>query len=173
MPVVLCYGDSNTYGRDARTKGRLPKRERWPGVMQKGLGEEGLNGRTTVWDDPVRGGSKRNGGQYLLPCLESHSPLDLVMLMLGTNDCKARFAVTAHDIAQSIGYLIEIVRFSKCGQNGATPRDYQDIASQYGCDFFDTASVSQASRVDGLHIDPEDHRKLGEALAELVRKVTA
>jgi lysophospholipase L1-like esterase len=206
---VLCYGDSNTYGRDANTKGRLERAVRWPGVLQSTLGsdyfviEEGLNGRTTVWDDPVRGHAKRNGSKYLLPCLESHSPIDLVIIMLGTNDCKARYAVTAYDIGQSIGYLVEIVQNSKSGRDNATPeilivapppleklteyaatfsggvqkskelsKHYRIIAQQSGCHFFDSASVICSSKIDGLHIDPEEHTILGRSIAEKVRKIS-
>lgn len=205
MYVVLCYGDSNTYGRDAVTKGRLERNKRWPGFLQKLLGEEyyvieeGLNGRTTVWDDPVRGQSMRNGSMYLIPCLGSHSPIDLVILMLGTNDCKARFCVTPYDIGQSLGYLVEIIQKSNCGRDGspkilimAPPhlgklteyaetfsggveksrelaRHYKTIAEQYGCAFFDTSTVIQSSKFDGLHIDLEDHEKLAVALSEQVR----
>ena len=208
MYVVLCYGDSNTYGRDAVTKGRLERNVRWPGALQGLLGEEyyvieeGLNGRTTVWDDPVRGPHKRNGSLYLLPCLESHSPIDLVILMLGTNDCKARFCVTPYDIGESLGYLVDIIQKSGSGRSGppkililAPPplgelteyaetfsggveksrelaKHYRVIAEQYGCDFFDTGTVIQSSRLDGLHIDPEDHRKLAQALAERVKGIT-
>jgi lysophospholipase L1-like esterase len=127
MKVILCFGDSNTYGRDPVTKGRLDKKTRWPGVLQSTLGEEysvieeGLNGRTTVWDDPVRGGLKRNGSLYLLPCLESHAPIDLLIIMLGTNDLKARFAVTPYDIGESMGALIEIAQKSQCGMKGEAP----------------------------------------------------
>lgn len=78
-------------------------------------------GRTTVWDDPLRGHSKRNGSFYLLPCLESQSPIDLVIMMLGTNDLKARFCVTLYDIAESLGYLVGIMKRSKSGPDGATP----------------------------------------------------
>ncbi|MCK4924210.1 MAG: SGNH/GDSL hydrolase family protein [Spirochaetes bacterium] len=205
MYVLLCYGDSNTYGRDAITKGRLERNVRWPGVLQQLLGddyhviEEGLNGRTTVWDDPVRGQHKRNGSLYLLPCLESHCPIDLVILMLGTNDCKARFCVTPYDIGQSVGYLIEIIHKSNCGRGGplnilllAPPhlgklteyaetfsggveksrelaKHYRMVAEQYQCGFFDTSRVIQSSRLDGLHIDPEDHQKLAETLAGQVK----
>ena len=127
MIEVLCYGDSNTYGRDPHTNKRYPRDIRWPGVLQNTLGsdyhiiEEALNGRTTVWDDPVRGHTKRNGSLYLLPCLESHTPLDMVIIMLGTNDLKARFSVTAYDIAESMGFLIEIVQRSKSGHDDGTP----------------------------------------------------
>ena len=96
-------------------------------VLQNTLGqefdviEEGLNGRTTVWNDPVRGGSKRNGSFYLLPCLESHAPINLLIIMLGTNDLKARFAVTPYDIAESMGALIDIAQQSRCGLDGKEP----------------------------------------------------
>jgi lysophospholipase L1-like esterase len=124
MKVILCFGDSNTHGRDPKTGGRLGREVRWPGVLQRTLGvdyhviEEGLNGRTTVWDDPVRGHSKRNGSMYLLPCLESHAPIDLLVMMLGTNDLKARYSVTPYDIGQSVGALVEIARRSGAGPNG-------------------------------------------------------
>ncbi|MBS7614601.1 hypothetical protein KEJ18_02550 [Candidatus Bathyarchaeota archaeon] len=80
MFEVLCYGDSNTCGADPQTGGRFSIDERWPGVLQKALGEdyhvieEGLGGRTTVWDDPVEGHHK-NGAKYLIPCLEAVSSI--------------------------------------------------------------------------------------------------
>ena len=129
MYTVICFGDSNTYGRDPVTKGRLPRDVRWPGVLHEALGngyyviEEGLNGRTTVWDDPVRPGPhKRNGVYYLLPCLESHAPVDLLIMMLGTNDLKARYALTPYDIAESMGHLAEIAQKSGCGPGGGPPK---------------------------------------------------
>lgn len=207
MKVILCFGDSNTYGRDPVTKGRFDKKIRWTGVLQRTLGEEyyvieeGLNGRTTVWDDPVRGGIKRNGSFYLLPCLESHAPIDLLIIMLGTNDLKARFAVTPYDIGESMGALIEIAQKSQCGPKGEGPEIlimappplgkltewaetfqggveksnklaayYESTASSYGCQFFDTATVIQSSKLDGLHFDPEEHAKLGTAVADIISR---
>lgn len=88
---------------------------RWTGVLSRELGagytviEEGLNGRTTVFDDPIEGAYK-NGRAYLEACLESHMPLDLVILMLGTNDMKSRFGVSAADVAMGAGALIEGIR---------------------------------------------------------------
>jgi lysophospholipase L1-like esterase len=70
--------------------------------------EEGLNGRTTVLDDPIEG-THKNGLKYLIPCLESHAPIDLVLIMLGTNDFKTRFSVSAFDIALSAGALVNII----------------------------------------------------------------
>ncbi len=72
--------------------------------------EEGLGGRTTLWDDPIEG--YKNGRDYLIPCLDTHRPIDAVVLMLGTNDLKLRFSVSAYDIAASIAVLVEIIQKS-------------------------------------------------------------
>ena len=107
MPTIVCYGDSNTHGFDAATMGRFPRDVRWPGVLAAELGgiaeviEEGLNGRTTIWDDPYLDG--RNGRTYLLPCLRSHAPVDVLVLMLGTNDLKSIFGRSAAEIAAGAG----------------------------------------------------------------------
>jgi lysophospholipase L1-like esterase len=101
MKTILCYGDSLTWGFNPKTKKRMGEKERWTGVLKINLGqdyhiiEEELNGRTTVWDDPFNGGYK-NGMEYLIPCLGSHKPLDLVILFLGTNDLKTRFSLSAN-----------------------------------------------------------------------------
>ena len=111
MKTVLCYGDSNTWGYDPWTRLRYPPSVRWTGVLAERLGpvyrvvEEGLNGRTTRWDDPMEPG--RNGQMYLGPCIESHAPLDLIVVMLGTNDLKRRFNLTSSDIAESAAGLAE------------------------------------------------------------------
>jgi lysophospholipase L1-like esterase len=126
--TLVAYGDSNTWGAATRPRpdGRYGPEERWPGVLQRILGhdwrviEEGLNGRTTVHADPVEG-EWLNGADYLLPCLKSHAPVDLVVIALGANDLKARFAVTAADIAFSLGRLVEIARSSGTGRNGGGP----------------------------------------------------
>ena len=126
MKTILCYGDSNTWGYDASTGGRYPQDTRWPQVLQRELGEsyeviaEGLNGRTTVWPDPVEGEYK-SGKTYLTACLESHHPIDLVVIVLGTNDLKHRFGQSAWDIARSAATLVEIVMGSAFGPDGAPP----------------------------------------------------
>src|SRR5262249_8640281 len=110
---ILCFGDSNTWGYATvpRSDERYAFDERWPSVLAKALGTawtaipEGLNGRTAVHPDPVEG-LWLDGSAYLLPCLKSHKPLDVVAIMLGTNDCKARFGVPASDIARGIGVLL-------------------------------------------------------------------
>ncbi len=90
MKTIVCFGDSNTWGFAPISKARYDRDTRWPGVLRNALGggylviEEGQNGRTTVWDDPIE--ANKNGATYLLPCLESHKPLDLLIIKLGTND---------------------------------------------------------------------------------------
>lgn len=128
MKSVVCYGDSNTWGyaTEPRPDGRYGFDERWTGVLQNGLGaswrviEEGLGGRTTVNDDPVEG-LERNGRTYLLPCLLTHQPIDVFVVMLGTVDLKARFNKTAWEIAAGVGALVNIVKSTAVGPGGGTP----------------------------------------------------
>jgi lysophospholipase L1-like esterase len=123
---VLCFGDSNTWGFVPGNGARYDAGTRWPGVLQQELGteyrviEEGFNGRTTVWDDPTVPG--RNGQQYLVPCLGSHRPLNLVVLFLGINDLKAQFAATAEDIARGASTLMRIIGQSESGLGGGRPK---------------------------------------------------
>ncbi len=128
--TILCFGDSNTYGAvPTLTRGgghRFAPDRRWPGVMRRQLGsgweviEEGHPSRTTVRDDPIEG-SHKNGLKALPILLESHMPIDLVILMLGTNDLKHRFASTASDIADSIEILVRTIQRSEAGPAGAEP----------------------------------------------------
>ena len=88
--TILCYGDSNTWGYISSTGGRYPESVRWTGVMARELGtdyqvvEAGLNGRTTVFDDPVAPG--RNGYEFLHVTMASAAPLDAMIIWLGAND---------------------------------------------------------------------------------------
>ena len=125
MKTILCFGDSNTWGYDPATQERYGHDQRWTRRLQALLGdgywviEEGQNGRTTVHDDPVEG--NKNGLTYLLPCLESHKPIDLVVLMLGTNDLKLRMAKTSQDIAKSVGRLVRHIQVSESGPGSSAP----------------------------------------------------
>lgn len=210
MKTILCYGDSNTWGHPPIKSLTSPIQrhglnERWPGVLRQTLGEnywiieEGLSGRTTVFDDPVEGLHK-NGKAYLLPCLETHQPLDLVIIMLGTNDMKIRFSASAFDIAWGMSNLAGLVLNSHFGPNGAAPQvlliapprlghltafkelwqggdeksaglsaHYQNFANLLGCDFMDAASIISASDIDGIHFEAPEHRLLGLAVAQKVR----
>ncbi len=128
MKTILCYGDSNTWAFvpkkfDLATLyiERYPRDIRWTGKLQKLLGEnyyvieEGLNGRTTNLNSPIP--PDRNGKNYLLPCLYSHAPLDLVILMLGGNDLKNYYYRSPEDIAKGLEELVQIIQSSKYGPN--------------------------------------------------------
>lgn len=133
MKTILCYGDSNTWGADPATGGRFDRFTRWPGVLRELLNvdsppgnpeywivEEGLCGRTTCREDPVEG--DKNGLRQLLPILESHKPLDLVIVMLGTNDLKLRFVPTESDIARGAQNVAKAALGSGTGRDGAAPK---------------------------------------------------
>ncbi len=132
MKTILCYGDSNTWGHPpikdlSQPLPRYGIHDRWPGVLRDQLGadyhvvEEGLSGRCTVFDDPVEGHHK-NGRAYLLPCLETVQPVDLVIIMLGTNDLKLRFAAPVFDIAWSVSQLASMSLNSSYGPNWTAPK---------------------------------------------------
>lgn len=113
MINVLCFGDSNTYGWDPVNWGRFAPDVRWPGVLERKLGpgyrviEEGCGGRTAVMDDGLE--TFVSGIKYLEPCLRSHCPLDRVIIMLGTNDIKRRYALSSQDIANGMARLLSTV----------------------------------------------------------------
>jgi lysophospholipase L1-like esterase len=206
MKTILCYGDSNTWGSNPITQDRYGRDERWPGVLRQELGdgyhivEEGLNGRTTVWDDPIEG--YKNGKDYLIPCLETHRPIDLVTIMLGTNDLKIRFSVSAYDIADSAGVLVDIVQRSNAGPDGGAPQvllmapppvgkltefaemfegaesksrklaqHYHRVAEAYGCELLDTSEIIVSSDIDGIHLELSEHQKLGQAVAARIQRI--
>ena len=126
LTTVLCYGDSNTFGYDPMTGMRYPKEIRWTGILASLLGEdfnvieEGCNGRTTVTDDPIEGW--KNGLDYLKPCLNSHRPVDIVILMLGTNDLKEVFHLTAAEIADNAGILVDVIQSFTKEKQGFMPK---------------------------------------------------
>jgi lysophospholipase L1-like esterase len=208
MKTILCFGDSNTYGANPTGGPRFDHQTRWPGVLRHTLGpgywvvEEGCRGRTTVWDDPIEG--HKNGAAYLPPCLYSHAPIDLVVILLGTNDLKHRFGLGADDIARGAGVLVDLCQQSATGPDGGPPkvlllappplapltglpfaemfaggeeksrtlgRWYQMVATEKRCAFLDLAGVIVSSPTDGIHFDPPEHAKLGQAVASRVRQI--
>lgn len=110
---IVCFGDSLTWGYDPEKRVRFAEKTRWPGVLQKELGsgwkviEEGQNGRTIAMEDPSEG--EKNGLTYIGPCLESHTPFDLLIIMLGSNDCKSKFGLSAMDIGGEMEIFLEKV----------------------------------------------------------------
>lgn len=200
MPDILCFGDSNTWGYVPGTAGeRFASDERWAGVMRHTLGdgyavvEEGLNARTTVWQDPMR--PNRCGKEHLPILLESHAPLDLTIIALGVNDLKHYFGLTAIDIAlgaQTLGELamasgltreVALIcpvlpveaeqpfghKFDGAIERAAGLADaFREAAREIGCLFFDANTAAVASPIDGVHLDEANHRKLGEAVGRFV-----
>ncbi|MCR5735056.1 MAG: SGNH/GDSL hydrolase family protein [Lachnospiraceae bacterium] len=209
MKRILCFGDSLTWGYDPDLRIRLPEDSRWPMVMKECLGdgytviEEGQNGRTIASDDPAEG--EKNGLKYIGPCLESHKPLDLVIIMLGSNDCKRKFAYSAMDIAGEMQIFLEKVLsynhfrcedgfkvilmspphisdsikdswlgdcfgFENSGKlSKELAKWYKQLADIYKCGYIDASQIATASDSDGCHLDAENQRKLGKAVAEYVR----
>jgi lysophospholipase L1-like esterase len=123
--TVLCFGDSNTWGFEPGTMARYGRDVRWPGVLARELGrgwhvvEAGLNGRTTAFDDPL---GDVCGRRHLPSVLASAAPVDAVVIALGTNDLKSRFAgVSAYEIAEGAGVLVDLVLASRAGPGGDPP----------------------------------------------------
>ena len=121
---IVCFGDSNTHGycadpMDCEDRGeRFNENERWTRLLQRKLGdeylvlEEGLSGRTTVFNDPLH--ECMSGLDYITPCLMSHEPVDLLIIMLGTNDTKDRFASSAACIGIGMARLVKKAMSTEC-----------------------------------------------------------
>ena len=126
METILCYGDSNTYGYNPVNGFRYPEDVRWTGRLKKLLGtdyrvvEEGCNGRTTIFDDPLEGW--KNGLGYLRPCLNSHKPVDFVILMLGSNDLKTTFHASTEQIAEGAAQLVDVIQTFTREKQGFEPK---------------------------------------------------
>lgn len=212
MQQILVYADSLSWGIVPTTRRRLPFDERWPGVMEHALHAAGarvrvledcVNGRRTVWDDPYKPG--RNGLAGITERIEAHSPLALVILMLGTNDFQSMHPHDAWHSAQGIAALGRAIRAAPIEPGmpvppvlvvapppfddprgplgpkfaGAAAKSvglasaFRSVADELGCAFFDAGSVTPASRVDGIHLDADQHGVLGRALADVVRPLLA
>jgi lysophospholipase L1-like esterase len=212
MKQILVYADSLSWGIIPTTRKRLEFRQRWPGVLELELNTRGhdvrviedcLNGRRTVWEDPFKPG--RNGLIGLAQRIEIHSPLELVILMLGTNDFQSMHNYNAWHSAQGIASLVSAIRNAPIEPEMPVPpilvvvpppirapkgpiapkfeggemksiglaKAYEQISIQLGCQFFDAATVTSSSNVDGVHLDAEQHLKLGQAIALSVEKTVS
>lgn len=126
MKTIVCYGDSNTWGYIPGTGQRYARELRWPAIVQRRLGtkvfvaEEGLSGRYTIFDEPFRPG--RNGAALLQPILETHKPVDVLVLMLGTNDVLHFRDNTAFDAARGVELLIKLAQRSETGPGSSAPQ---------------------------------------------------
>jgi lysophospholipase L1-like esterase len=208
MQHILVYSDSLSWGIIPATRRRLAFDQRWPGVMEIALASSGknvrviedcLNGRRTVWDDPFKPG--RNGLVGLAQRIEIHSPLALVVLMLGTNDFQSMHQHNAWHSSQGILALVSAIRMAPiepamprpeilvvCPPAIQTPKGpiapkfeggdskclglaaaYRSVCEEASCHFFDAGSVITSSKVDGVHLDAEQHLVLGNELSKVVR----
>jgi lysophospholipase L1-like esterase len=207
MDDILIYSDSLTWGIIPDSRERLSFEKRWPGVFETTLKENGsnirviencLNGRRTVWEDPFKSG--RDGSQNLAQTIEIHSPLKLVILLLGSNDFQCTHDNNAWLSAQGTAKLINIIRqapIEPCMPvpeimvvappkiimpkgviankfNGAEKRcvglakELELVSSELSTYFFNANDVTDASIVDGIHLDENQHAILGKAIANAV-----
>lgn len=207
MQQILVYSDSLTWGIIPGTRKRLAFDQRWPGVMENQLLSAGhqvrviencLNGRRTVWDDPFKDG--RNGQSGLSQVIEMHSPLSLVILLLGSNDFQCTHQNNAWLSAQGMARLIQTIRQAPVEPGMPVPpilviapptiieakgtvahkfagaerysgqlvAELQQVCEEQKVRLFDANTVTDASKVDGIHLDAPQHHLLGEAIATLV-----
>jgi lysophospholipase L1-like esterase len=205
MRSVLCFGDSNTWGFDPETERRFPRDVRWTGRLQAALGEEwlvveeGLSGRTATLDSPVALG--KNGLSYLTPCLDSHAPLDAVLIALGTNDLAERYGLTATDVARAAGLLAHVVTRSEAGVDGRPPLPilvspppvgdtefgedwigapaksavlqlrFREVADELGYELIDLGEATRFSDLDGIHLDAAGHAAVATLVERTLRRL--
>ena len=208
MKRILCFGDSNTFGYIPGNGQRYPWGVRWTSILNEKLGlenyrviEEGLCGRTTIFEDPLRDG--RRGVDILPTVLETHAPVDLVVLMLGTNDCKSVYGATAEIIGKGISNLIAQIRaYAKTSKillispihlgeqvwkkeydpefspasievSKGLAGVYQRIARKEQADFLDASVYASPSSIDQEHLTEEGHRLLAGAILQKIREIEA
>lgn len=206
MKQILCFGDSNTYGLIPKEGGRYPWGIRWISILNEKLGlgkyrviEEGLCGRTTIFEDPLREG--RCGIQMLSAVLETHNPIDIAVVMLGTNDCKTIYGATADFIGKGISRIVRQIRIN-AGQSEillispiqlgkdvwkndydpdfsdlsvAISKElsdvYQNVCENENIYFLDASSYANPSNADQEHLDEEGHRLLADAVLIKIREI--
>ncbi len=204
MQTILCFGDSNTYGLNPRDKSRFDYNTRWTGILDRKLrpfgfrtAEEGLCGRTTIFSDKTRPG--RKGTDMLPVLLETHAPSAVVVLMLGTNDCKTDFNAAPELIGNGIKKLISQIRLSGnskillvspihlaegVGEAGFDPefneesvilskqlkKVYSDIAQEENCLFLAASDKAEPSEADREHMDETGHYALAQAVFDMIYK---
>lgn len=212
MKQILVYADSLSWGIIPMSRNRFAFNERWPGILESSLNKRGkqvrviedcLNGRRTMYEDPIKPG--RNGLIGLAQRIEINSPLALVILMLGTNDFQANHDHTAADAANGLRALIDTIRNAPLEPGMQVPEilviapppigtakgdiatkfqggdkkcvglaeAYQTVCQYENCHFFDAATVTTSSKVDGVHFDEDQHLAFGKAIAELLLKAFA
>lgn len=203
MKHILCFGDSNTYGFNPHG-GRYDDDTRWTRVLARLLGsdymilEEGLNSRTTALDDPYE--PYRNAMDYIVPCLQTHMPLDLTILMLGTNDLKQFFHPSVEKINSRLRRMTEIILevsqapvllVSPVHLSESAPEDpcallypphsveisrnlgpaLKQTAEVLNVPFLDASDYVAPDSFDHVHLSPESHHLLAEAFAKKIKEI--
>jgi lysophospholipase L1-like esterase len=192
MKTVLCFGDSNTWGYVPGSDGeRFPRASRWPVRLAAALGDEwdviaeGLNGRTASMDSPTADG--RNGLTYLVPCLQSHMPVDVLVIYLGTNDVSDRFGLQDADAALAVARLVRAARACEAGPQGGAPdvlvvcpppfeghmlgSHYAEMCRKLDCAFLDLDGVTRYSDSDPFHLDADGQAAVATAVEERIRQL--
>lgn len=204
MRSVLAFGDSNTWGLIPGTKERYPWEVRWTGILQDKCAdvriiEEGLCGRTTAFEDDLRPG--RKGASALPMILESQCPLDAAIVMLGTNDCKSIYSVSAATIGKGVELCLdELQRFIPShnillvspillGEDVWKPdKDpefgrrsvevcrllksvYHQIAKDRGTAFLPASDYVNADDTDSEHMNEDGHRIFASVLYDKLKKM--
>ena len=206
MKNILCFGDSNTYGLIPGVNGRYEWGVRWTSLLDRRvrkLGyrvvEEGLCGRTSIFEDAVRKG--RKGIDWLPILLEAHNPIDIVVIMLGTNDCKTYYGADAEQIASGVEALVKIVQEfdpnievvvaspialgDGVWEDGydpefdavsvevsrALPAAYRVVAGRRGVHYLAASDYAQPSVVDREHMDVEGHRRFAQGIGNKIEQI--
>lgn len=207
MKNVLCYGDSITWGYNPSDGTRYEFEHRWPGILETRMKgeirviEEALPGRTINSDSPFL--PARNGEEALDMVLDAHTPIDIFILMLGTNDMWNGFDYSTSYIASACMSLVLKVQKSRSGPGFDAPdillvappplgklspvmelyfkgreKDskklsglYKTIADSSGIKFLDSSKFVKASDLDGVHLEPGDHKRLALAIGKTISKM--
>lgn len=202
---IMFFGDSNTWGYNPVNGLRYPFESRWTSIASQLLGDKyccipvGMNGRTTIFDDPIKG--CRNGHDAIDYELQTHKPLDMIVIMLGTNDLKYTDAAGS---ARGMDTMIDTVLSANVRNSLSSPvfpcgtkillvsppivlyseelavwseeskklaNLYQALAEKYGIDYLDASKVTPPSEVDNVHLGFEGHMKLGNAIAQKIKEI--
>ena len=215
MKHVLCFGDSNTWGFIPGSGRRYDEHTRWTGVVADILGsdwrvhEDGLNGRTSMFDSVFKGDVNKNGWDLFATVLDSQKPLDVLVIFLGTNDLKQHPAWHA---ARGVGQLVNYALFAdtlnpwgehvfrngpkvlvispiaigedlinrainddlvgKHEESRKFPQVFREVfGGMQHVELLDAQQIAEPSDIDCIHMSPEGHRALGEAVAEKIKEM--
>lgn len=205
MKKIVCFGNSNTYGYVPSLGGRFDISERWSDILKTELAdknidvaEEGVNGRTTVFDDPVS--DDKNGRKFMPSVLRRNVPVDLLIIMLGTNDCKIKFGADARTITNGLDTLVTDARKlcpgisilliappvinsgvmsgrfaenfdrSSIKKSELLASEYRGLSEKRFCSFIDASLYARTDLSDGIHLAAEEHRNLASAVKAFIEK---